>query len=160
MQLILVLIVLILSSCGIYSYTSEMRVNTISVSRIKNNIKAHSPTINFKITTVLKKKLSQQVDLELIDKDGDYHINGSISDYNIEPFSIGVKDKVYLNRVTMEISVQLLDQIENRKTTNKKITVFIDYNAKQNFGELQDSINNLLSKKAADEIYKEFFLRW
>jgi hypothetical protein len=160
--LLLNLIYLIfLSSCGIYGYTdSRSTTKTISVSRIQNTIKTHSPSINYEITSALEKKLSQQVDLKLIDKDADYQISGSITNYEIKPFSIGSRNEVYLNRVTIEISVQLLDQLENYKTTNKKVAVFADYNAKKNFGEIKDSINNLLSEKAADEIYNELFLRW
>lgn len=148
-----------LVGCGIYSYTSEMRVNTISVSRIKNNIKTHSPTIDYEITSRLEDKFSKQYDLELVDKNGDYQISGSITSYSIEPFSIGANNVVYLNRVNMEISVQLFDRFENRTTTRKKIIVFSDYDSKWNFGKIKDSINNILTEKAAEEIYNELFLR-
>jgi hypothetical protein len=160
--LFIFLVSFLLVGCGIYGYTSEMRVYTVSVSRIKNNIKTHSSTINYEITNRLEDKISKQYDLELASKGADYQLSGSIEDYFIQPFSIGANEKAYLNRVTLKMDVHLLDQLENYRTANKNIVVFTDYNynAKRNFGEIKDSINNILAKKAAEEIYNELFLRW
>ncbi len=158
--LFIFLVSFLLVGCGIYGYTSEMRVYTVSVSRIKNNIKTHSSTINYEITNRLEDKISKQYDLELASKDTDYQLSGSITNYSIQPFSIGANDEVYLNRITLKMDVHLLDQLENSQTVSKKVVIFTDYDAKQNFGAIRDSINNILAKKAAEEIYNELFLRW
>ncbi len=156
--LLILLLTFSLPRCGLYYQTdSRATTHSISISRIQNNIKAHSATIDYVLTQKLEDYLKQQMYLELTNKDADFEISGSISNYTIEPFSIGANDKVYLNRVTLKLRIYLINHCKNDKFTYKNITVFADYDAQKNFGEVKDSINNVLSEKAAEETYNKFF---
>ena len=159
-QFILIIFTLISLRCGIYSNTSEMSTNSISISRIQNNTKTHSPTIDYEITKKLEDKLSQQVDLQLVEKEGDLEMSGSITDYSVKPFSIGANKIVYQNRVTIKLEIKLINQLEQGKIIQKSISTFIDYNAQRNFGTVKDSLNNLLAIKIAEEIYNQFHNSW
>jgi len=146
--------------CGIYNHTSGFEVHSISVTRIQNNIKTHSATIDYEITQKLEEKLNQQADLELVGKDGDLKMSGSITDYFVKPISIGANEKAYLNRVTIKLQIKLINQLEQNKITNKNISAFVDYNAQHNFGDVKDSLNNILAIKVAEEIYNQFYRSW
>ncbi len=158
----LILFTLFLLKCGIYGYTSQCsfhETSTISVSKIKNNIKTHSPSIDYEITEKLQEKLSRQEDLELVKKDGFLQFSGSIVNYNIKPVYVGSNNEPSRNRVRITLNLSLLSQVENNKITNEIIAAFVDYNANLNFGQVKDSLNNILSIKVANEIYNKFFIR-
>lgn len=151
---------LLIGSCGIYSYTGDIYATTVSVDNIKNHVKTLSPDINFQISEKLKRKLNQQPGLMVVEDNSNLKIEGAIKDLNISPFSIGANNVVYINRVTLKISIIAINNDSNEKTSEKDIVAFADYDAKQNFGKINDSIYNLLSSRIVEEIYNELFLKW
>ena len=161
-SLLVMLLIPFWVGCGIYSYptTSFNSTYSIEITRIKNDIRTHSSSIDYEITKKLEDRVNEHPNLNLTNKDGDYHLSGSITNYTIKAFSIGANEEVYLNRVTLQLSLKLLNQLESNKVTQRKITVFTDYNAKRNFGIVKDSINTILAKKASEEAFSDFFLSW
>jgi hypothetical protein len=65
-----------------------------------------------------------------------------------------------INRVSLSIDISLLSNIEEGKITIKNCKTFADFDAKQNFRVIQDSINEVLSTKIVDEIYYQLFMGW
>jgi len=154
------LIIVNLLSCGLYRYTSEFKTYTVSASTIQNHVKTLSPDINFQITEKIKTKVNQDPGLKVVEDNPDFQLDGLIKEMNISPFSVGVDNTPYINRVRIIIEMTMRNNLTKEKITKNNLEAFVDYDAKQNFGEIKDSLYNILSDRIADEIYSEFFQNW
>jgi hypothetical protein len=155
------LFIISICSCGIYGRAGESRTYTIKVGSIENQKNIISTELNYQISEKLKDKLRNQADFYLVDsKTSDYKICGKIADYQIRPFVIGSNEMASINRVGLFIDISLHNNIEEGKTTIKNCKTFVDFDAKQNFGEIEDSITEILSSKMADEVYYQLFMGW
>jgi hypothetical protein len=148
-------------SCGIYGRASESRTYKIKVVPIENQKNIISSELNYKISEKLKDKIRNMVQFYLVDnKVPDYKISCKIADYQIKPFVLGSNEMATTNRVSLSIDISLQNNMEEREITDKICKTFVDFDTKQNFGAIQDSINEILSSKIVDEIHYQFFMDW
>ncbi len=162
-SLIVIVVTLFNISCGIYGYTSTnipRLIPTISISNFANSADFFDPNIGLLIAETLQKSFQEDENYELIDKNADIIVKGTIIDYKIESSSLQSPNSTQINSlyVVVKINAKYKDYAE--RNINKKYKDFIEYDANSSFTEINDSLNLILSEKLADQIYYEMAVKW
>src|SRR5665647_1780391 len=84
-----------LSSCHIYSFSGaslSTDIKNVSIKTFTNQASIVVPSLSEKITEKLKDKFLKEMNLKLVEDNGDLTFKGSVVDYRIAPSSISAND--------------------------------------------------------------------
>jgi hypothetical protein len=99
----------LITSCGIYSFSGASispDIKSVTIDFFPNHATIVQPVLSQAFTEKLKEKFVTQTSLRLIEKDGDLHFEGSITDYNTQPIAIQGTQTAALNRLTITVSAK------------------------------------------------------
>ena len=72
--------------------TVDARAKTVAITTFPNNATLINPTLSQSFTTALKDKIQGQTPLTIVDRDGDYAMEGEITGYTVAPVAIQGND--------------------------------------------------------------------
>lgn len=156
---------LISNSCKInYSFTGASvspDVKSISIQNFPNNAPLVFPTLSRIITDGLKDYFTTQTSLYLVDRNGDLNIEGSITDYSVQPMAIQGNETAAMNRLTITISVKFTNR-KNEKQNFENVTFsrFRDYSSSVSLSSVQDGLVDEISKELVQDVFNKAFVNW
>ena len=163
--LLLLMLVLIAPSCGVYTFrdvsVDYSKIKTAKVGFIDNKARYINPQLSPKVTDALKQKINSYTKLTLTNSDdANYQISGFISRYDVSTSAISQNQSV-TNRLTVAANITFINTVDN-KTDNFTVSRDFDFPATQtlqqqeNSGTFQSDIINQLT----DEIFNHIFSNW
>jgi len=122
---------ILLSSCGIYSFTGGDVGNakTIQIDFFNNNASLIEPTLSQSYTISLQDYFITQTSLSLNKSGGDLQFEGEITRYTITPITATADQTAAQNRLTIEINVRFYNREDETKNFERKFSHFYDYDA-------------------------------
>jgi len=163
-KLLLVAIVFpLLYSCGIYSFTGASippQATTFSVSLFPNHAQLVQPTLSNRFTEALKDRFLRQTNLRLVPSGGDLHFEGSITDYNTAPTAITGGDRAALNRLTITVRVEFLNEYQPENNFERSFSRFWDYPSGRSLSEVEDEAITIISEALVEDIFNQAVVHW
>jgi len=108
-------IFLILSSCGIYTFSGSSipkDAQTITIKSLKNIALNKQPTLSQVMTEKLKDYFVQRTNLTFVEEDGDFFFSGNITKYEIkQQYLHHYLKKLNTHFHHLQILQQYLDQV-------------------------------------------------
>src|SRR5690606_24535555 len=105
---------------GGYSFTGGDVGNakTISVDFFPNYAPIVEPTLSQVFTEALRDIFIRQTSLELVERGGDLHFEGTITGYDVKPINAQSSDvgKAAANRLTITVNVIYVNKLEEKKS--------------------------------------------
>ncbi len=149
-------------SCG-YSLSGiniPPDVKSISVQFFPNKAALINPVLSQKFTEQLKDKFLKETSLTLINNNGDFRISGEITNYRIEPAAVTSATGTAKNKFTM--AVKIIFECPSHKDLNftEEITKFSQFDAKDNFQSVENTLSEDLSKQIIQEVFNKVALKW
>lgn len=134
-NLLILLLSLLASGCGIYSFTGASispDVKTISIQTFFNNAPLGPSNMSVLFTENIKDYFQQNTSLELVDNNGDLQIDGYISNYTITPVSANsgtgdAADVSDLSRITISVSASYINLKDPTFDFDKNFSFYYDY---------------------------------
>lgn len=139
---------------------------TIQVNFFENRSSLASSSSSILLTEGLRDVVLTQSKKELVTENGDWLIDGAITDYRITPISIQAgTDVAAQNRLTMTVSViweytgELTEEQEKNITSEGKETVsaFVDYDSQLDFSSSEGELLNELVRQLTQDLYDKVF---
>ncbi|MGB7841502.1 MAG: LptE family protein [Salinimicrobium sp.] len=142
------LLLLTLSSCGIYSFSGADVGNaeTFQVNYFQNAAAIVEPGIDRTFTLELQDLIQSQTSLNLTDSNGDLVYEGEIMDYYISPMSATAQSTAAQNRLTVVINVRFYNTLDPEKDMEKRFSFYYDYPA-------NDQLTGSRLATALDEVF-------
>jgi len=162
-QLILLVIVTSLSSCGVYSFTGASippEAKTVSVQFFPNRALLIEPTLSPIFTNILRDQFTGQTNLEMVERNGDLAIEGEIIEYKITPVAIQADQTAAQNRLTIIIVARFTNKYEPDKDYDTKFTQFFDYESTTDFNSIKGPLIDELSTALAQDIFDKAVINW
>ncbi len=104
LRLILLLLVLpLVSACGIYSFTGtsiQPDVQTITINYFEYKALKVNPSLSNDLTEAVKDQFRKLTRLEQVDMDGDLEITGEITGYDVRATAVTADEVAAQNRLT------------------------------------------------------------
>ncbi|UYW00604.1 hypothetical protein K5I29_08630 [Flavobacterium agricola] len=123
------LLLVLLSGCGIYSFTGAGPINAKSfqVNYFLNNALLVEPGIDRKFTVALQDLIQNQTNLVLTNADGELVYEGEIVDYRITPMAATANQFAAQNRLTISVNVRFMSKNDPEDDFEKRFSHFYDY---------------------------------
>lgn len=161
--LIACVVVVFLSSCGIYTFTGadiHPEAKTISISYFQNQASLVQPILSQKFTEALQDRFIQQTSLDLQNDDGDLHFEGYISDYQVNPISISSNDQANQNRLSIKVFVRFENKIEPDKSYEQSFNQFADFDSSLNLSSIEESLIDEIIIELIEDIFNKAVVNW
>ena len=162
--LLLVLFVIsLLSGCNVYKFNQASippEIKTIYVRFIDNKARYNNPQLSPQLTDKLRQKIVSQTRLTQVNNDNaDYDVSGYISQYDVSTSAIS-DQKVATNRLTVAVTLTLLDRKTGKEPRNISASRSFDFSASLTLPQAELQLNDEIVRNLADEIFNQLFSDW
>ncbi len=166
LRFLLLFVTLVLNSCVIgnsgYSFTGADIGNaeTISIQMFPNYAALAGPTLSQNFTEALRDKFISQTNLNLIEKNGDLRIEGQITGYDVRPMAIQGNETAALNRLTIAISVQYVNTLEETKSFETSFSRFAEFESTVSLSTVQEQLETEIIEQLVQDIFNKSVINW
>ena len=140
--------------------TVDARAKTVAINTFPNNAALVNPTLSQSFTTALKDKIQGQTPLTIVDRDGDYTIEGEITGYTVNPVAIQGNDTPAMNRLTITVRVRFYNRFDEKQNFDQSFSRYADYYSSQNLSSVESGLVSDISEALTDDIFNKAFVNW
>lgn len=156
--------VLIVHSCGIYSFTGtsiQPDVKTVTINYFEYQALKVNPSLSNDITTALQDKFLKLTKLEQVEMDGDLEITGAVTGYDVKATSITANEQAAQNRLTVTVKISFT----NRKypeddIPEKSFSAYADFDATQQLDAVEASLCEEIIEQLCDDMFNATVANW
>ncbi|MCA0132978.1 LptE family protein [Winogradskyella alexanderae] len=155
-------IVLLVTSCGIYSFTGADTGNakTFQVNFFQNNAELIEPQLDFDFTNSLQDLIQNQTNLNLVNNGGDLIFEGEITEYRIAPMTATAQNTAAQNRLTMAVQVRYFNTLDEEKDFEQRFSFFFDYPANVQLNSVKAEAHEELFERITQDIFNASLANW
>ncbi len=161
---VLLPVLLFTGSCSMsYSFTGASispEVKTISIDNFPNKAMLVVPTLSRNLTEALQSYFTSQTNLILVDRNGDLHLEGSITGYTVQPQAISGKEVAQLNRLTITVQVTFTNKFDKKQNFESNFSRYLDYPSSQNLVSVQDNLITEINDQLVQDIFNKAVVNW
>jgi hypothetical protein len=140
--------------------TVDARAKTVAITTFPNNASLVNPSLSQSFTTVLKDKIQGQTPLTIVNTDGDYALEGEITNYVVTPVAIQGNDSPAMNRLTITVRVRFTNKFDENLNFDQSFSRYADYNSSLNFSSVEQTLVAEISEALSDDIFNKAFVNW
>lgn len=140
--------------------TIDARAKTVAITTFPNNASLINPMLSQNFTTALKDKIQGQTPLTIVSSDGDYSLEGEITNYNISPVAIQGNDTPAMNRLTITVRVRFYNKFDETLNFDQTFSRYADYSATQNLSSVENTLVDQINEALTDDIFNKAFVNW
>ena len=160
--LLVLFVMSLLAGCN-YKFnqtTIPPEIKTVRVQYIENKARYTNATLSPQLTDKLRQKIVSQTKLTQVNNDNaDYDISGYISQYDVSTSGIS-NQQVSTNRLTVAVSLTLLDRKTGKEPRNISASRSFDFSASLTLDQAQRQLNEEIIRNLTDEIFNQLFSNW
>jgi len=155
-----------LSSCGIYSLSFsgtsiEPDVNTIEIGFFGYKAEKVNPNLSNDMTEALRSQFRRMTRLEQVDQDGDLVITGDITSYEFSTQAVSAEEKAARNKLTISASVTFENvKHPDSNFSKKSFSAYEDYDADRTIEEVESTLCKQIIDKIVEEIFNATVAQW
>lgn len=135
-------------------------IKTTTIEIFENQAPLTNPNFTRIITEGLRTKFIQQTRLKVINEGGDVNFRGAVTGYSTQPVAVGGNETASLTRLTITVSVEYTNRLDENKNFNQSFSRYADFDATQNLNQVEDALMNEISNQLVQDIFNKAFLDW
>src|SRR5690606_1255374 len=104
----------------------------------------------------------RQTSLELVERGGDLHFEGTITGYDVKPINAQSSDigQVAANRLTITVNVIYTNKLEEKKGFEQSFSRFADFDANVDLSQASATLIDQITKELAENILNQSIGSW
>lgn len=158
------ILLLALAGCTIkYSLSGASipaEVKTVSILYIQNNAQLVQPSLSQLLTEALKDRFLSETNLTLVEQDGDFNFEGSITKYAITPIAIQGNETAALNRLTVTVSINFTNTVDEKQSYQTQFSRYEDYDSTQDLSAVENDLINSINNQLVVDIFNKAVINW
>lgn len=162
--LLLAATALLLSSCGIYSFSGtsiQPDVNTITINFFEYKALKVNPTLSNEMTESLRSRFRRMTRLEQVETDGDMEITGEITGYEVRASAVTADEVAAQNRLTVTVNVSFQDRLHPEEDfDNKSFSSYADYDSTNSLDAVESTLCTEIVEKIVEDIFNATVAQW
>ena len=159
---------LIVSSCGIYSFTGSsipIGAETFQVNYFENNSGGKpgstiEPGLDRDFTIALQDLIVNQTSLSLVNEGGDLLYEGEIIEFSITPMAASAEMKASQNRLTMKINLNYENRLNEEDNFSSPFSFYYDFPGNLQLYDIKDSALAEIFERITQDIFNETLAKW
>ncbi len=143
-----------LSSCYSFKGASlDANLKTIEISNIRMETAGGPANLSLDLNEKLKEYFQRNTTLKLVNQNPDLLIEGIIVGYELTPQAPTTDDKAGLNRLTLKISFNVVNRLDDTKNFEQEFSFYQDFPQNQTLTQVEKT----LIPKLTDQIILDLF---
>jgi len=164
----LLLFVLIIKSCGNYSFTGasipegteSFQVNFFENEAGNSMGSIFEPGLDRDFTIALQDILQNQTNLQLVSSDGDLIYEGEITEYRVSPMTATSNLQASQNRLTIGINVRFTNLKKEDDNFERRFTFYYDYPAEVQLLNVKSEAHDIIFERITQDIFNASLAKW
>ncbi len=161
--LVITVMVVTVSSCGIYSFKDVSidysKIKTIKIGFFDNKARYINPQLSPLLTDRVQQKIVSQTKLTRTNNDdANLQISGYISDYSVSTTAIS-STQATGNRLNVGVHLIVKNTVDN-KTDEYDINRNFDFSANLSLQQAEGQLQDEILRNLTDEIFNRIFSNW
>ena len=154
---------LILSSCGIYSFSGtsiQPDVKTIHIPFVEYKALTVNPSLSNLLTEALKDKFRKLTRLEEVDVDADLELACEITGYDVRATAVTAQEVAAQNRLTVTVKAVFTNRKYPEEDVDKQFSAYADYDSTQSLESVQEGLCDEIIEKLCEDIFNATVAQW
>ena len=160
----LLILLLSLAGCTVkYSLSGASipaEVKTVSILYLHNNAQLVQPSLSQLLTEALKDRFLSETNLTLVEQDGDFNFEGSITNYVVTPVAIQGNETAALNRLTVTVSISFTNSVDTKQSYQTQFSRYEDYDSSQDLSAVENDLINSINDQLVIDIFNKAVINW
>ena len=159
----IILINILISSCGFYSFTGASIPNdasTISVTYFKTATPHAPSSLSQTITEGLRDLFISETDLNLTSLEADLNFIGTITKFQVSPIAIQANETAGKNRLTIAVEVEYNNNLNNKANFKNTFSRYHDFDSSKNLADVEEDLIEQITKEILEDIFNKAFVNW
>ncbi|MBR4233510.1 MAG: LptE family protein [Bacteroidales bacterium] len=157
------LLVVLVSSCGIYSFTGtsiQPDVYSITINYFEYKALRVNPSLSNDLTEAMKDKFRKLTRLEQVDMDGDLELTGEITGYDVKPQAVTSDEVAAQNRLTVTVKVAFTNRKYPEDDFDKSFSAYADYDSMQSLDAVEAGLCEEIIEKIVEDVFNASVAQW
>jgi hypothetical protein len=159
------IISLMLVSCSVsYKFNGSSidytKTKTLSIFDFPNTAELVYPPLSQEFSESLRDSYTKQTRLQLLKKEGDLHLEGEITGYQLTPLAISADSYSSQTKLTLTIKVRFTNYKNPEEDFEKSYTSFQTFDSNLILTNVQDALNKQMISDIVDNIYNDTVAKW
>jgi len=158
------LLFLLFTGCKVkYSFSGASippEVKTVSIMYLQNNAQLVQPTLSQLLTEALKDRFLSETNLTLVDQDGDFNFEGSITNYVVTPVAIQGNETAALNRLTVTVQIKFTNKADEKQSFQSRFSRYEDYDSSLDLSAVESELITSINEQLVVDIFNKAVINW
>lgn len=153
---------MLLSSCGVYSFTgASIQGKTMNMHILENRARNVVPSLSPNLTSKIRSRILSQTGLSPVNIDNaDYDISGVITGYELTVTGVQNTQQASTNRLTITVDVNFKNRLNPDADFTQAFSRFEDFPATQTLQSVETRLIDAIGNQLADDIFNKAFVNW
>lgn len=138
----------------------EPDIKTMSVKYIANHAPLVNPLLSQEITEAIKNRFIRQTSLDIVNRDGDIHFEGVITNYTIRPIAIASDQAAAQSRLTITVKINYMNTKYPEKDYQQSFSRFADFDATVSIQTAEAEFVPQIITELVDDIFNKAVVNW
>ncbi len=136
------------------------KIKTISIKNFSNLAPLVNPTLASSFNEALRDIFAKQTRLQFVKTNGDLHIEGEITGYDLAPMSVQSDAIAGETRLTVTIKVRFTNKSNPSKDFEKSYSAFQNFSNDKTLNDVETEICEAIIEELTETIYNETVADW
>lgn len=161
-NILIILLCIVSLSCEVqYSMLdTSIDADTFSVAIFEEQAANAPAGYGITFTEFLRDFVVSRSKLKMKTEDADIEITGKVVSYFTSPVSIQSDEVAATNRLTVVLSVSVINNKEEKQSFEKNFTQFSDYESSDDLSSVEEALLDDINEKLAQDIVNQLSSNW
>lgn len=158
-----ILLPLLVSACGIYSFSGtsiQPDVKTITIPYVEYKALRVNPSLSNDLTEALQDKFRKLTKLEQVTEEGDLNLLVTIESYDVRAAAVTANEVAALNRLTVTCKVKFTNVLHPEDNLEQSFASYEDYDSNNPLDMVEGQLCETIVKKLVDDIFNATVAQW
>jgi len=161
----LLICTVVVMSSGCYSFKGiaippDIKTYYINDFQFQSSVYNAPGDLNQRFSEALRAKIRNESRLLYTEEDPNIEFGGTITSFSLRPEAPQAGNTVALNRLDINISVDFVNNIDDKKSWKKSFSFFRTFDSTQDFLSLQDVLIKEIFDQLTENVFNEAFTGW
>ena len=163
MRKLAVILLCLLTSCGIYSFTGtsiQADVNTITIPYVEYKALRVNPNLSSQLTEALQEKFRKLTRLEQVDVDGDLELVVAVTGYDVKATAVTADELAAQNRLTVTVKIEFTNRKYPEDDVSQSFSGYEDFDATLSLDAVESGLCETIIDKLVEDIFNATVAQW
>lgn len=158
-----IVIAVLVSSCGIYSFSGtsiQPDVKTITIPYVEYTALRVNPSLSNDLTEALKEKFRKLTRLEEVDVDGDLELVCTVTGYDVKATAVTANEMASQNRLTVTVKIEFSNKKYPEDDVSNNYSAYEDFDATLSLDAVESGLCETIIEKLVEDIFNATVAQW